>query len=102
MHFENVVEQGLEFQGYGLTETGGGATRTIGPEETNQLASVGRLSENMEAKIVDPETGEGLGPGQRGELWLRGPTVMKGSDHGLIGCCYFFNAFHVVFVTLFF
>ncbi|KAG6747169.1 hypothetical protein POTOM_049550 [Populus tomentosa] len=65
-------------QGYGLTETGGGATRTIGPEERRQLASVGRLSENMEAKIVDPETGEALGLGQRGELWLRGPTVMKG------------------------
>ncbi|KAL9338064.1 hypothetical protein Peur_069833 [Populus x canadensis] len=65
-------------QGYGLTETGGGATRTIGPEESRQLASVGRLSENMEAKIVDPETGEALGLGQRGELWLRGPTVMKG------------------------
>ncbi|KAG6746137.1 hypothetical protein POTOM_050651 [Populus tomentosa] len=55
-----------------------GATRTIGPEERRQLASVGRLSENMEAKIVDPETGEALGLGQRGELWLRGPTVMKG------------------------
>ncbi|KAJ6676532.1 4-COUMARATE--COA LIGASE-LIKE 9 [Salix viminalis] len=65
-------------QGYGLTETGGGATRTIGPEESSHLASVGRLSENMEAKIVDPETGEALGLGQRGELWLRGPTVMKG------------------------
>ncbi|KAB5525109.1 hypothetical protein DKX38_022858 [Salix brachista] len=64
--------------GYGLTETGGGATRTIGPEESSQLASVGRLSENMEAKIVDPETGEALSLGQRGELWLRGPTVMKG------------------------
>ncbi|KAL9375486.1 hypothetical protein Peur_032365 [Populus x canadensis] len=64
-------------QGYGLTETGGGATRTIGPEESRQLASVGRLSENMEAKIVDPGTGEALGLGQRGELWLRGPTVMK-------------------------
>jgi long-subunit acyl-CoA synthetase (AMP-forming) len=66
-----------------LTETGGGATRTIGPEERRQLASAGRLSENMEAKIVNPETGEALGLGQRGELWLRGPTVMKGSDHGL-------------------
>ncbi|KAJ6688319.1 LONG-CHAIN-FATTY-ACID--COA LIGASE [Salix koriyanagi] len=32
----------------------------------------------MEARIVDPETGEALGLGQRGELWLRGPTVMKG------------------------
>ena len=66
-----------------MTETGGGGTRTIGPEERRQLASAGRLSENMEAKIVNPETGEALGLGQRGELWLRGPTVMKGSDHGL-------------------
>ncbi|XP_021800974.1 4-coumarate--CoA ligase-like 9 isoform X3 [Prunus avium] len=64
-------------QGYGLTE-GGGVTRMIGPEESKRYASVGRLSENMEAKIVDPETREALPPGRIGELWLRGPTVMKG------------------------
>ncbi|KAG6754172.1 hypothetical protein POTOM_042183 [Populus tomentosa] len=33
---------------------------------------------NMEAKIVDPLTGEVFGPGNRGELWLRGPSIMKG------------------------
>ncbi|KAE8670336.1 4-coumarate--CoA ligase-like 9 [Hibiscus syriacus] len=65
-------------QGYGLTETGGGAARAEGPEEAARYGTVGRLSENTEAKIVDPVTGEALPPGQRGELWLRGPTVMKG------------------------
>ncbi|XP_022738347.1 4-coumarate--CoA ligase-like 9 isoform X2 [Durio zibethinus] len=72
--FPNVIL----LQGYGLTETGGGATRVIGPEEAARYGTVGRLAENMEAKIVDPGTGEVLPPGQRGELWLRGPTVMKG------------------------
>ncbi|KAL5748299.1 hypothetical protein ACOSQ2_025596 [Xanthoceras sorbifolium] len=65
-------------QGYGLTETGAAAARTIGPDEMKQHGSVGRLSELMEAKIVDPVTGEALPPGHRGELWLRGPTIMKG------------------------
>ncbi|KAM0982256.1 hypothetical protein ACFX2A_015499 [Malus domestica] len=65
-------------QGYALTETGGGGTRMIDSEECSRRASVGRLAENMEAKIVDPETGEALPPGKRGELWLRGTTIMKG------------------------
>ncbi|KAF7833957.1 4-coumarate--CoA ligase-like 9 [Senna tora] len=65
-------------QGYGLTESGGGATRMIGAEEAKRHGSVGRLAENMEAKIVDPVSGEALPPGQKGELWIRGPTIMKG------------------------
>ncbi|KAH6794686.1 AMP-dependent synthetase and ligase family protein [Perilla frutescens var. hirtella] len=65
-------------QGYGLTESTGGATRTMGPEEAKRYGSAGRLSENMEAKIVDPKSGEALPPGHRGELWLRGHSIMKG------------------------
>ncbi|CAN6850978.1 unnamed protein product [Brassica oleracea var. botrytis] len=65
-------------QGYGLTESTGQAAVTSGPEEMVRYGSVGRISENMEAKIVDPSTGEALPPGKNGELWLRGPVIMKG------------------------
>ncbi|XP_010520611.1 PREDICTED: 4-coumarate--CoA ligase-like 9 [Tarenaya hassleriana] len=65
-------------QGYGLTESSGPASSTFGPEETVRYGSVGRISENLEGKIVDPVTGKALPPNQKGELWLRGPIVMKG------------------------
>ncbi|WOL16104.1 hypothetical protein Cni_G24886 [Canna indica] len=66
------------FQGYGLTESTGGVASSKSPEENKVYASTGRLGPNTQAKIVDPVTGEALGPGQRGELWLRGPSIMKG------------------------
>ncbi|CBI15627.3 unnamed protein product, partial [Vitis vinifera] len=65
-------------QGYGLTESGGGAAGMADLDEAKRHGSVGRLMHDMEAKIVDPKTGEALPPGQQGELWLRGPTIMKG------------------------
>lgn len=61
-----------------MTESTGPAAATFGPEETVRYGSVGRISENIEAKIVDPSTGEALPPGKNGELWLRGPIIMKG------------------------
>ncbi|KAJ4781937.1 4-coumarate--CoA ligase-like 4 [Rhynchospora pubera] len=65
-------------QGYGLTESGGSVSVTVGPEESKMYGSAGRLGANLEAKIVDPSTGEALGPGQRGELCIRGLIIMKG------------------------
>ncbi|KAL9999546.1 putative AMP-dependent synthetase/ligase, AMP-binding, AMP-binding enzyme domain, ANL [Helianthus debilis subsp. tardiflorus] len=65
-------------QGFGMTETGGGVTGMSNPDECEHYGSAGRLSCNVEAKIVDPETGEALSPMQHGELWLRGPMIMKG------------------------
>lgn len=66
-----------------MTETGGGATSMVGPDEAKHYGSAGRLTANMEAKIVDPSSGEALLPGKEGELWLKGPNVMKGAALGL-------------------
>ncbi|KAL7135904.1 hypothetical protein ABFS83_11G129500 [Erythranthe nasuta] len=66
------------FQGYGMTETSGAAFRAINREEYCRWGSVGKLAGTNEAKIVDLETGIALPPGKQGELWIRGPTVMKG------------------------
>ncbi|XP_075669222.1 4-coumarate--CoA ligase-like 9 [Castanea sativa] len=65
-------------QGYGLTESTGSAWRTVGQEESVHWGSTGRLSGGFEAKIVDPDTGHALPPCKQGELWIRGPTIMKG------------------------
>ncbi|MEZ4523207.1 MAG: AMP-binding protein [Thermomicrobiales bacterium] len=42
------------------------------------LGSTGVLMPNTEARVVDVDSGEDLEPGQRGEIWIRGPQLMKG------------------------
>ncbi|KAJ6420595.1 hypothetical protein OIU84_028024 [Salix udensis] len=66
------------WQGYGLTESTGVLSRSNDPEESRHWGSVGRLTAACEAKIVDADTGDALPPGKQGELWVRGPIIMKG------------------------
>lgn len=47
--------------------------------ETSTGASVGEVVPNCEAMLVDTETEVEITKGyERGELWVRGPNVMKG------------------------
>ena len=69
---------------YGLTESTGGITQLDpadhdpdGPRE-HLLRSAGKPFPWVELRIVDPATGEELGPGKVGEVWLRAPNVMAG------------------------
>ncbi|MGH9323451.1 MAG: AMP-binding protein [Vicinamibacteria bacterium] len=62
---------------HGLTETSP-ATHLSPPDDRNRPGSVGFLVSGTECKVVDPATGGELGPGKDGELWMRGPQVMKG------------------------
>lgn len=65
-------------QGYGLTESTAIGASTDSMEESHRYGTAGLISPNMQAKIVDPDSGLALGVNQTGELWLRGPTIMKG------------------------
>lgn len=47
------------------------------PKKEIVIGSCGILAPNMQAKIID-ESGKLLGYGQRGELCLQGPNIMKG------------------------
>jgi acyl-CoA synthetase (AMP-forming)/AMP-acid ligase II len=65
-------------QGYGLTETS-----PVTHWMTDKLAgtmpgSIGPAVPNTECRIVDVATEQDVPTGEPGELWIRGPQVMKG------------------------
>ncbi len=73
------------FQGYGATELGPivsanvPASRALGdPSAGLREGTVGRPALGVRVQVRDAETGNGLGPGERGVLWVTGPHVMLG------------------------
>jgi len=62
--------------GYGLTESS--PTTHVTPIRKIKLGSIGLPLSLTEDRIVDPETGTELPAREVGELWIRGPQVMKG------------------------
>ncbi|KAJ7109643.1 AMP binding protein [Mycena crocata] len=66
-------------QGYGLTETSPTTHLLSVADSDRKMGSIGQLLPNLEARLVDDEDGEvDAEEGRPGELWIRGPTVMKG------------------------
>jgi acyl-CoA synthetase (AMP-forming)/AMP-acid ligase II len=63
-------------QGYGMTELSPVSHAT--PSGMFKPGSVGVTVPDTEVMIVDPATGSPLGVGDDGEVWVRGPQVMKG------------------------
>ena len=64
----------------GMTETG--SVALMEPDEADQperyRGSFGRPVADMEARVVDPDSGRDCPPGELGELWLRSPNLMEG------------------------
>ena len=46
--------------------------------QRNKPGSIGPPLAGTECRLVDPETGADVAEGERGELWIRGPQVMRG------------------------
>ncbi|KAF8338754.1 AMP binding protein [Cantharellus anzutake] len=80
-------------QAFGLTETSP-ATHLVPPKwSTKKIGSCGALLPNLEARLVDDDGNDVIKPSAggasamdpendgRGELWIRGPSVMKGYLH---------------------
>ncbi|HVL58783.1 MAG TPA: AMP-binding protein [Burkholderiaceae bacterium] len=68
----------IVFQGWGMSELSGAATTNLLDPQRIKRGSCGLLWPNMQAKIVDVGDGSELGPNAQGEIWIRGPIVMKG------------------------
>ncbi|SFM27690.1 AMP-binding protein [Methanolobus profundi] len=64
---------------YGLTEASPVFTQTSTDDAIDRrVSTVGTAMPEIDVKIVDPETGETVGPNEQGEICCRGYNVMKG------------------------
>ena len=59
-----------------MTEAGG--CIIVPTDKADSIGSCGEVTSRTQAKVVDINTGEALGPNQKGELCIYGPQVMKG------------------------
>ncbi|KAI9341957.1 hypothetical protein BDR26DRAFT_933778 [Obelidium mucronatum] len=66
------------FQGYGMTETSPITHMLPSSLALKFPGSIGHLIPSVEARLVNPETGKDAPAGAEGELWVRGPNIMKG------------------------
>jgi long-chain acyl-CoA synthetase len=62
-------------EGYGLSETS--PVVALNTPDVSRPGSVGKTVPGVEVRIVD-DNNNPLAPGQEGEIWLKGPMVMKG------------------------
>ena len=77
VELENIIGEGKLLELYGMTETS--PVSTMNPSlGKKKLGTIGMPIQNVELKIVDPETGKDVPIGEPGEICVKGPLVMQG------------------------
>jgi long-chain acyl-CoA synthetase len=66
------------YEAYGMTETS--LAISLNTPQSNRAGSVGQPVPGMQIKIAD-ESGGALGANEEGEIWVKGPMVMKGYNN---------------------
>ena len=81
----SIIAEGFEqkfglpiYEGYGLTETIGPITFNVPGQR--RPGSVGTVIPTAQVQITDEE-GKAVPQGQEGEVWMKGPMIMKGYNN---------------------
>jgi fatty-acyl-CoA synthase len=67
-----------DYASYGSSETFTSATALPDDAPVEEKSTYGRMIAGSSMRFLDPATGEPLGPGQEGEIALKGLTLMRG------------------------
>ena len=79
MNIINKLKLRVFMNGYGLTESS--AVVTVPPMDApleKKMNCIGKSMPFVEIKIIDTETKKTVAPGVNGEIYVRGPIIMKG------------------------
>lgn len=77
---ERLAKQGADvklIQGCGATETTCPTQMVLPPDHKKKFGSIGQLLPNLELRLVGDD-GFDVPEGEPGEVWVRGPTIMRG------------------------
>ncbi|MBN2570154.1 MAG: long-chain fatty acid--CoA ligase [Deltaproteobacteria bacterium] len=74
--FDKLAKKEVLVEAYGITETS--PLSVANPIDRPKSGSIGLPLTDTDVKIVDIKTGKEVASGEEGELWIRGPQVMKG------------------------
>jgi long-chain acyl-CoA synthetase len=77
VELESIIGKGKLLELYGMTETSPVSTMNPSLGE-KRLGTVGLPIQNVQLKLVEPDTGKEVPLGEPGEICVKGPLVMQG------------------------